>query len=147
VTVASERPAFLDTSVIVRYLTDDPPELAAAAARLIDSDAPLRLSELVIAETAYVLTSVYEVPRAAAVDALSAFVGRANIRPHGASKARVLAGLSQCRGSRRVSFADAMLWAQATTMNGAILHTLDRRFPDEDLERRLVDEMGVDERE
>ena len=50
--------------------------MAAAAARCIDSDQPLVVSELILAETAYVLTSVYEIPRAAAVDALVADLKR-----------------------------------------------------------------------
>lgn len=48
---------FLDTSVVVRYLTGDPPEMADRAAALIDAGGALILSELVLIETAYVLES------------------------------------------------------------------------------------------
>ena len=48
---------FLDTNCIVRYLTDDPPEMAERAARVIDSEQFLTVSVLVIVETAYVLES------------------------------------------------------------------------------------------
>ena len=51
--------SFLDSSVIVRYLTDDPPEMAERAARIIETNEELILSELVLVETAYVLESVY----------------------------------------------------------------------------------------
>lgn len=43
----SERPAHLDTSYVVRYLTDDPPDMAERAAEVIESDEILILSEMV----------------------------------------------------------------------------------------------------
>jgi predicted nucleic acid-binding protein len=121
--------ALLDTSVIVRYLTDDPPVMAEAAARLIDSEQPLIVSELILAETAYVLSSVYEIPREAVVDALSAFIQRRNIRLLHLSKPLALDALRLCRGSKRHSFADVLLWAEAR--QGAVerLYTFDDRFP------------------
>jgi predicted nucleic acid-binding protein len=60
-------PAFLDTSFVVRYLTNDPPAVAELAAAVIDSEERLILSEIVLLESAYVLTSVYGVPRAEVV--------------------------------------------------------------------------------
>ena len=121
-------PAHLDTSVIVRYLTNDPPSMAAAAARLINSDRPLIVSALTLAESAYVLASVYGVPRDAIVDALSAFIQRRNIRLHHLTKPLALDALHLCRGSNRHSFADALLWAEARTDAGTI-YTFDGRFP------------------
>ncbi len=53
----------LDTSMVVRYLTGDPPDLAAAAARVIDEDDGLLVTDVVLAESAQVLASVYSVPR------------------------------------------------------------------------------------
>ncbi|HVT18347.1 MAG TPA: PIN domain-containing protein [Thermoanaerobaculia bacterium] len=126
-------PAFLDTSYVVRYLTNDPPEMAARAAAVIDSEQPLVLSEMVLLETAYVLTSVYRVPRAETVDALLALVQRANLRLASLGKPRVLAGLSLCRDSARYSFTDALLWAQALDSGADRLYSFDRRFPAEGL--------------
>jgi predicted nucleic acid-binding protein len=126
-------PAFLDTSFVVRYLTDDPPELAARAAAVIDSDQPLILSEMVLLETAYVLTSVYRVPRADVVDALAALVQRSNLRLSSLTKPRALAGLSLCRDSNRCSFTDALLWAQAVDSGAERLYSFDRKFPDQGL--------------
>jgi predicted nucleic acid-binding protein len=48
----------LDTSVIVRYLTDDPPEMAEQAARVLDGPQNVVISEVVLVETAHVLSSV-----------------------------------------------------------------------------------------
>jgi len=129
-------PAFLDTSFVVRYLTDDPPELAARAAAVIDSDRPLVLSEMVLLETAYVLTSVYRLARADVVDSLVALVQRANLRLVSLTKPRTLAGLSHCRDSNRCSFTDALLWAQAVDSGAERMYSFDRKFPDQGL---LVD--------
>ncbi len=71
-------PPFLDTNCIVRYLTDDPPEMAEKAALVIDGNEPLIVSELVVAETAYVLESVYEYEREELVDDLVSFIQRQN---------------------------------------------------------------------
>ena len=121
-------PAHLDTSVIVRYLTNDPPSMAAAAARLINSDRPLIVSALILAESAYVLASVYGVPRDAIVDALSAFIQRRNIRLHHLTKPLALDALHLCRGSNRHSFADALLFFFTDTAASEI-YTFDGRFP------------------
>ena len=45
---ADSPPVHLDTSVVVRYLTDDRPEMAARAALLIDSQTSLAITDLVI---------------------------------------------------------------------------------------------------
>jgi predicted nucleic acid-binding protein len=126
-------PAFLDTSYVVRYLTNDPPDMAAQAATIIDSDEPLVLSEMVLLESAYVLTSVYKVPRAEIVDALMALVQRSNLRLANLTKARVLAGLSLCRASNRCSFTDVLLWAQARDSGADRIYSFDEKFPDDGL--------------
>lgn len=130
----SQTPGFLDSSVIVRYLTNDPPHLAEAAARIIEGDQSLVLSEVILAETAYVLTAVYEIPRADVVDALSAFIQRRNIRLLNLSKPAALEALRLCRDSGRHSFADALLWAEARHSGFGRVYTFDKRFPAEDVE-------------
>ncbi len=127
-------PAFLDTSVLVRYLTGEPPEMADRAAEIIDTEEPLILSELALVETAHVLESFYQVPREALVDALIALVQRRNIRPLTAAKARVLDGLRLCRPSKRISFTDALLWSEARERGIRRIYSFDRRFPAEGLE-------------
>ena len=122
------RAILLDTSVIVRYLTRDPPDLAARAATVIESGHRLLLSPVALVESAFVLTRVYQAPRDAVVEALSALVQRRNLEPIGLTKTRVLEALDLCTGSNRTSFADALLWAEAREANAAIL-TFDRRFP------------------
>lgn len=55
--------AFIDTNIIVRHLTADPPEMAARATRFLADASQLYLVDLIVAETVYVLESFYEAPR------------------------------------------------------------------------------------
>jgi predicted nucleic acid-binding protein len=118
----------VDTSVLVRYLTGDPPAMADAAASLIDSDAAIDITDVVLTETAYVLTSVYEAPREDVVDHLIALLRRTNVHLHEGDTDLACEALLLCRPSGRVSFADAMLWARARS-SALPVYTFDERFP------------------
>ena len=108
--------------------------MAAAARQLLDSGTTLYLTDGILGETAYVLMSVYKVPRAAIVDALLDLVAKANIELWQLDEERVIEALLLCRDSGRVSFADAMLWASANSSRTARVYTFDRRFPGEGVE-------------
>jgi predicted nucleic-acid-binding protein len=62
--------AFIDTNVIVRHLTGDPPEMAARATRYLRSADELLLADLILAEAVYVLESFYEAPRPQVAEAM-----------------------------------------------------------------------------
>ena len=55
--------AFVDTNILVRHLTGDPPEMAARATGYLADASELYLADLIAAETVYVLESYYEAPR------------------------------------------------------------------------------------
>ena len=55
--------AFVDTNVLVRHLTGDPPDMAGRATAFLTSADSLLLADLVLAEVVYVLESYYEVAR------------------------------------------------------------------------------------
>jgi predicted nucleic-acid-binding protein len=55
--------AFLDTNVVVRHLTGDPPDMAKRATAFLRETSELFLADLVVAETIYVLESFYQVER------------------------------------------------------------------------------------
>lgn len=126
----------LDTSVVVRYLTGEPPDLAMLAAQMIDSDEHLLITDVVLAETAYVLTSVYGIPREAVVDTLVLFLQKRNIFPFALRKETLLQALLLCRPSGRISFADALVWAAAIETDDKIVYSLDARFPRDGVEVR-----------
>ena len=126
---AREVEAILDASFLVRYLTDDPPEMAAEAAAVVDGDRMLAIPTVVLAEVWYVLRERYHVPRETALDALIGLIGRANICVLHLSKEVVVSALELCRPSGRVSIADALIWAEARQADLATVLTFDRRFP------------------
>lgn len=55
--------AFIDTNVLIRHLTGDPPAMAARATAYLQVATELLLADLVVAETILVLESFYETPR------------------------------------------------------------------------------------
>ncbi len=69
---------WLDANVVLRYLTREPPALAAAARRLIaraaDGEIRLRLTHVTIAEIVWVLGCFYERRPVEIADALRGFV-------------------------------------------------------------------------
>ncbi len=127
---------FLDSSIIVCYLTGDPARLAEQAASIIDRDENLKITAVALIETAYVLTSVYEIPRELVVDNLITFLQKKNITPFVLNKGIVLQALLLCRPSGRVSFADAMIWASARSAGSKVIYSLGKRFPADGIEIR-----------
>ena len=130
--------AFVDTSVIVRYLTNDPPPLAERAASLLEGEEQLTLSEVVLVEAAYVLTKVYEVSREATVDALIELVQRRNLALLHVPKPLALEALRLCRASGRIAFVDAFVWAQARHAGADTVYTFDARFPAQGLGKAFM---------
>jgi predicted nucleic-acid-binding protein len=54
---------FVDTNVLVRHLTGDPPAMAKRAAAFLRDASELFLADMIVAETIDVLESFYEVAR------------------------------------------------------------------------------------
>lgn len=121
----------VDTSILVRYLTGDSPDLTARAAEIVDSDEELIITDVIIVETAYVLTRLYKVERTYAVDTLIALIQRENIIVDGMDKSLAFEALLLCRPSNRISFADAFIWAAAKRRKEASIYAFDKRFPKE----------------
>lgn len=128
----------VDTSVLVRYIVDEPAEQGQLATVLIESDRSLAISTVALVETAFVLTRGYGIPRYAAVDALVALLGRQNVSVVELPKGDAIEALMLCRPSGRVSFADALMWATARSMPERRVVTFDQRFPETDIERELL---------
>lgn len=66
--------AFVDTNVLVRHLTGEPPEMASRATAFLDREQELLLADLVVAETVYVLESFYNAPRPQVAEAMRALL-------------------------------------------------------------------------
>jgi predicted nucleic acid-binding protein len=126
----------LDTNVAIRYLTGDPPTMAEQATAIIEGAVVLYLTDAMIAETAYVLTRTYGLPRETVVDSLLALVRRRNLTPLNLDKGIVIQALLLCRPPGRVSFADVMIWAAARSSAIGTVYTFDRRFPSDGISVR-----------
>ena len=66
--------AVLDTNVLVRHLTADPPDQAARATAFLAGADELLLSDIVVAELVYALETVYRVERARVAELLRAVI-------------------------------------------------------------------------
>ena len=102
--------AFVDTNVLVRHLTGDPPEQAARATRLLSRAGQLLLPDLVLAEVVYVLESFYEVPRPRVAELARAIIAFGAIEV--ADEPTLLRAL-EIYELHRLDFADAYLVAEA----------------------------------
>jgi predicted nucleic acid-binding protein len=102
--------AFVDTNILVRHLTGDPPQQAARATAFLAAADELLLVDLVVAETVYVLESFYQVPRARVAElarAIIAFPAVVVLDPV------LLLRSLEVYETDRLDFADAYLVAQA----------------------------------
>ena len=126
----------IDTNIVVRYLTGRPAHLASSAAEIIESDEVLQLTDVVLAEIAYVLTSTYRMSREEVVDSLMALLQRHNVEPFRLDKGLVLQALLLCRPSGRISYPDALIWAATRSSDEKVVYTQDARFPSDGIEVR-----------
>ena len=115
--------AFVDTNVLVRHLTGDPPAMAARATAYLRSERELLLTDLVAAETVYVLESFYEAPRhevAQAVRSLVAFDSIVCVDP------ALLLRAIEVYETDRIDFAEAYLVACAESTGVGKVVSFDR---------------------
>ena len=122
-------PAFVDTNVVVRYLTGTPQHQADRAAEIIDDTDQLLISAVSLAEVYFVLEKAYGVPKDTVIDHLIDFLLKNNITPYAVEKELLIEGLRLCRGSGRVGIPDALIWAEARTAGAQTIYSFDERFP------------------
>lgn len=67
--------AFLDTNVLIRHLTGEPPAQARRATAFLERADELLLPDLIVAETVFVLESFYEVKRPLVAELVRAVIG------------------------------------------------------------------------
>jgi predicted nucleic acid-binding protein len=115
--------AFVDTNVLVRHLTGDPPDMAAQASAYLASAEELLLTDLVVAETVYVLESFYEVPRAQVADAVRSLVAFGSVIT--VDPALLLRAVEVYEVDR-LDFAEAYLVACAETTGIGVIASFDR---------------------
>lgn len=67
--------AFLDTNVLIRHLTGDPPDQARRATAFLERAEELLVPDLIVAEVVYVLESFYDVERQRVAELVRAIIG------------------------------------------------------------------------
>jgi predicted nucleic-acid-binding protein len=78
--VTSGVSGFVDTNILIRHLTGDPPDQARRATELLARAEVLWLADVVVAEVVYVLESVYRVSRAGIAGLVRSIVSSDRIR-------------------------------------------------------------------
>ena len=115
--------AFVDTNVLVRHLTGDPPDMAARATAYLGTERELLLTDLVVAETVYVLESFYETPRDQVAQAVRSLVAFASILC--VDRALLLRAV-EVYETERIDFAEAYLVACAESTGVSKVASFDR---------------------
>ena len=115
--------AFVDSNILVRHLTGDPPDQAKRATALLRDAENLILVDLVVAEVVYVLESVYEVEREQVAEFARAVIGfPAVVVPDDALLLRALEIYEQ----HRIHFAESYLAACAEISGVGVVASFDR---------------------
>lgn len=111
--------AFVDTNVLVRHLTGDPPRMARRATAYLRSADPVLLADLIVAETVYVLESFYGAGRIQIAEAMRALVSFPSMLSLDAS---VLLRAIEVYETDRLDFAEAYLvaCAESTGINAIV---------------------------
>ncbi len=123
------RRACVDANVILRFLTNDPPEMAEQAAAVFaaaqEGSLVLNVAEIVVAETVWVLQSFYKYPHEAIAQVLSELLANDGIESE--DKPGLLAALAFYQ-AKNVDFADALLAVHARRQGIAEVFSFDRHF-------------------
>jgi predicted nucleic acid-binding protein len=132
--------AFVDTNILVRHLTGDPADSAARATAYLGSEPQLLLTDLVAAETVYVLESFYDAPRgevARALRSLVAFESIVCVDP------ALLLRATEVYETDRIDFAEAYLVACAESTGMGKVASFDRSVDRVDTIER-IEPPGID---
>ncbi len=114
--------AYVDTNVLVRFVTGDHPTLTPHAEELLHGDQPLVLLPEVVLETAHVLRSRYEWPRSAVAEWLREIIGLPAI----ACDDVLLVTALDLHAEHHIDLPDALLAATALLEGPPRVATFDR---------------------
>ena len=117
--------ALLDTNVLIRHLTGDPPGQARRATALLRDRHELILTDLVLAEMVYVLESFYERPRAEISELMRALLALPSVAV--VSHDLLLRTVELYEGMR-LNFAEAYLAGLAEVSGVNLVASFDRQI-------------------
>lgn len=121
----------VDTNVLVRLLAQDDPVQSPIAERFIEVAGPVWVSHLVLVQTLWVLSSVFELPRERIVRTVAALLENTDL--HLEDEGAVARVLAHFRRSGKVDFTDCLILEIARAAQHLPLVTFDKalsRLPD-----------------
>jgi predicted nucleic acid-binding protein len=131
---AARLTAFVDSNILVRHLTGDPPDQAEHATEFLRSGDRLIVVDLVVAEVVYVLEFVYAVEREQVAEFVRAVIAfPAVVVPDEALLLRALEIYEQ----HRIHFAESYLAACAEISGVGVVASFDRDIERVPTVRRL----------
>jgi len=121
--------AYIDSNVILRYLTQDPPEMAKKALKIF-TDAKkgrltLLITSLTLAEVVCVLESYYSHPKNHISETLTQFLLCDGLEVEGLD---LLIGALNIYQEKNIDFADAVLASQALQKGLPSIYSFDHHF-------------------
>lgn len=120
---------FLDSSVLVRYLTEDDPALATTAATLVGGEEEVGISTLVLLELVHVLRGKpYFQANPGIADALVVLLQHENLRLVDLDADLASAAIVGVRHLSARHIADALISASASHAGARLLTTNDLKF-------------------
>ena len=130
-------PLWVDTNVLIRLLTDDPPEMSARATELAvraeTGELRLRVAPLVVAETVWVLLSFYGYSREGVAEALISLLRADGVQ---AEEGRLVVAALESMARFNVDFVDGYL-AEVARSKGEAVCSFNRDFARLDVEWML----------
>ena len=119
----------LDTSALVRYLTNDDPAVAARVASIVDDVESVQVSPAVLIETVHVLRGrPYTIENPVLADTLVELLAHENVVLSGLDVNLAIAAILGARERSPRHIADALIAAAARDAGCRLLVTTDRAF-------------------
>jgi predicted nucleic acid-binding protein len=115
--------AFVDSNVLIRHLTGDPPAQARRATAFLEESDELLLPDLIVAEVVYVLESFYGVARTRVAELIRAIIGFPAVV---VVDAPLLLRALEVYEVNRLDFAEAYLVASAEASGVSAIASFDR---------------------
>ncbi len=118
----------VDTSILIRRITNDSPELSPKARHLLETAKPdsLLLDRLIIEEVGYVLKAVYEFRKSQIIDVYKALLAEPVFSIP--DREQVEVAVSYFESEKPLSFEDAWLLAQYKLGRVSDIMTFDKRL-------------------
>ena len=120
---------YVDTSVVVRYLTGDDPARMSAATAIIETPAARAVSIVSILEASHVLRTAYAYERRNIASALIDLISRQNVVVPEFAKDHVLRWLDAWGSGAVGSVGDALIAASMSAHGAEAIATFDTGFP------------------